>query len=98
MYLNPGRYIRVADWVGLVVDIAVSQQSRVMLLVKSPKMVWRNGGVEWLEWVRDQPNLIQPASHEDYNIEVHKYLDRLDNTETRLIDLFDDMSALDQRG
>lgn len=87
MYLRVGSFVRVAEWVGVVMDIAVSEQHRVMVLIKSPKMTWRNGGVEWLEWLRAQPNLIQPATRDDYNLEVQRYLARLDNTEQKLIEL-----------
>lgn len=85
--LHVGDYVRVAEWYGVVVDIAISERGRVMVLIKSPKMTWRNGGVEWLEWLRAQPNLIQPATREDYNLEVNRYLARLDNTEQKLIEL-----------
>lgn len=85
--LHVGDYVRVAEWYGVVVDIAISERGRVMVLIKSPKMTWRNGGVEWLEWLRNMPHLIQPATREDYNLEVQRYLARLDNTEQKLIEL-----------
>lgn len=86
-YLRVGSYIRVAEWIGQIIDVAVSEQGRVMLLVKSPKMVWRNGGTEWLEFLWSQPNLIQPATEEDYTRDIESYIARCDHTEQRLIDL-----------
>ncbi|MGB8646189.1 MAG: hypothetical protein WCF84_13205 [Anaerolineae bacterium] len=59
-WLKPGALIEFAFCVGEIVDIAVSPE-RVMLLVKSPKGIWRNHPAEWLEF---KPEAIKPATLE----------------------------------
>ncbi len=59
-WLKPGALVEFAFCVGEVVDVAVSS-SRIMVLVKSPKGIWRNHPAEWLEY---QPEAIKPATPE----------------------------------
>lgn len=72
-HIGQGGYVRVADWVGQIEDIAISNLGRVLLLIRSPKMTWRNGGTEWLEYLENRPTLIQPATVDDYKAEIKKY-------------------------
>ncbi|MGB8648733.1 MAG: hypothetical protein WCF84_26080 [Anaerolineae bacterium] len=48
-WLRPGALVEFAFCVGEVIDIAVSPE-RIMVLVKSPKGIWRNHPAEWLEF------------------------------------------------
>lgn len=59
-WLVKGAWIEFAFSVGRVVDIAVSDE-RVMVLVESPKGIWRNHPAEWLEY---KPDAIKPATPE----------------------------------
>lgn len=59
-WLTKGAWIEFAFSVGRIVDIALSDQ-RVMVLVESPKGIWRNHPAEWLEY---KPEAIKPATPE----------------------------------
>jgi len=80
-WLQVGALIEFAFSVGRVVDIAVSEQ-RVMILVESPKGIWRNHPAEWLEY---HPDALKPASPERverdlalYREYIVKMLDQMD--------------------
>ncbi len=82
-WLKPGQLVEFAFCVGQVIDIAVSPE-RVMVLVKSPKGIWRNHPSEWLEF---KEGAIKPATLEraERDIELYrgyilKMLDELDAT------------------
>ena len=51
-WLKRGALVKVQHWYGLVEDVAVSDQ-HVMVLIKSPKGIWRNqrNASEWLEYI-----------------------------------------------
>jgi hypothetical protein len=57
-WLVKGAWIEFAFCVGRIVDIAISEE-RVMVLVESPKGIWRNHPAEWLEY---KPDAIKPAT------------------------------------
>jgi len=59
-WLVKDAWIEFAFSVGRVVDIAVSEE-RAMVLVESPKGIWRNHPAEWLEY---KPDAIKPANAE----------------------------------
>ncbi len=54
-WLVIGALVKVQHWYGVVEDVAVSP-TRVMVLVKSPKGIWRNqrDASEWLEYLDGQ--------------------------------------------
>ena len=58
--MTPGQLVRVngRHWYGEIVDVAISNK-RIMLLISSPKGIWRNHGPEWLEYIPEQ---IKPAT------------------------------------
>jgi len=56
-FLVIGAVVRVQHWFGEVVDIAISD-TRIMILVKSPKAIWRNHLAEWVEF---DPAQVGPA-------------------------------------
>lgn len=72
-WMKIGAYVKVAEWVGQIVDMAVTESGRVMLLITSPKGIYRNHRDEWLEY---QPGLILPAARDDYLREVQFYIQR----------------------
>jgi hypothetical protein len=70
-WLVPGAFVKVQHWYGVVEDVAVSP-ARVMVLVKSPKGIWRNqrDASEWLEYLEGQIVLADKSAMEQ-EIEVH---------------------------
>jgi hypothetical protein len=56
------------------VDVAVSDQ-RIMVLVASPKGIWRNHPAEWLEF---DPRQITPASIDDAIDQFDIYIERVE--------------------
>ncbi len=75
-WLAPGALVEFAYCVGQVVDVAISPE-RVMVLVKSPKGIWRNHPAEWLEY---QPDAIKPATRERAarDLELYRgYIDKM---------------------
>ena len=58
-WLVKGTWIEFAFSVGRVIDIALSDE-RAMLLVESPKAIWRNHPAEWLEFKADAIKLATP--------------------------------------
>lgn len=74
--LEIGDFVRCGFFVGRVEDIAISDR-HTMLLVSSPKGVWRNHGPEWIEY---DPDAVTRASTEEYNAEVERYRERVQET------------------
>lgn len=70
-WLQPGALVEFAFCVGQVVDIATSPE-RIMVLVKSPKGIWRNHPAEWLEY---QEGAIKPANQERARRDLELYRD-----------------------
>lgn len=70
-WLKRGALVKVQHWYGIVEDVAVSDQ-RVMVLVKSPKGIWRNqrDASEWLEYIEGQIVPAEPAALEQ-DIDAH---------------------------
>jgi hypothetical protein len=52
-FLKIGAIVKVQHWYGEIVDIAVSD-TRIMVLVTSPKALWRHHPAEWLEFDAEQ--------------------------------------------
>ena len=52
-FLKVGAIVKVQHWYGQIVDIAESD-TRIMVLVTSPKALWRNHPAEWLEFDAEQ--------------------------------------------
>lgn len=80
-WLDRGNLVEFAFCVGEVVDVAVSPE-RIMVLVKSPKGIWRNHAAEWLEY---KEGAIKPATRdralrdiELYRAYIEKMLIELD--------------------
>lgn len=68
-WLQPGTLVEFAFSVGEILDVAVSPE-RIMVLVKSPKGIWRNHPAEWLEY---KPGAIQPTTPERAAQEIELY-------------------------
>jgi hypothetical protein len=73
-HIQAGKYIKVAEWVGRVDDVATG--GHIMILVSSPKQVYRHGPPEWLEFHPDTPDLIRPATADDWVAECARYMKR----------------------
>ena len=85
-FLKVGALIKVQHWYGEVIDVAVSDE-RIMLLVASPKGIWRNHPAEWLEYDEKQ---ITAADMNDavnsiavYRERIQKMLADLDTMQAR---------------
>ena len=59
-----GEYVRIAEWVGIITDVAVSQLDHVLLCIESPKQIVR--GMEHGEWLEYMPEIMKQASSSDY--------------------------------
>jgi hypothetical protein len=71
-HITIGSYVKIAEWVGRVEDIAFGT-SHVLVLVSSPKQVYRHSRPEWLEFHQDNPGMIRQASMEDFARECTRY-------------------------
>lgn len=72
-YVRVGAIVKIAEWCGQIVDIATTEQGKVMVLVTSPKALFRNHRDEWLEFNSD---LIQRATPADYLNDIEYYARR----------------------
>ena len=74
-WLKNGALVKVQHWYGLVEDVTVSDQ-HVMVLVKSPKGIWRNqrDASEWLEYIEGQ---IIPATPDEMEKEITVHAERI---------------------
>lgn len=73
-FLTVGNIVKVQHWYGEIVDVAVTDAGRVMVLVKSPKGIWRNHPDEWLEYIEGQ---IMPAQLSDAIEQFSYYIERI---------------------
>lgn len=75
-WLVPGAIVRVQFWVGQIEEVAISEK-HIMVLVSSPKGIWRNHPAEWLEF---KPEHIRPATSAEIaeDLERHrKYITKM---------------------
>ena len=74
-WLKRGALVKVQHWYGLVEDVAISDQN-VMVLIKSPKGIWRNqrDASEWLEYIEGQ---ITSATSEEMEKEINVHAERI---------------------
>ena len=72
-WLKVGAIVKVQHWYGIVEDVATSS-ARIMVLVRSPKGVWRNHPSEWLEYQEGQ---IMPADNDQFAREVELHVERI---------------------
>lgn len=74
-WLKPGAFVKVQHWYGVVEDVAVSPV-RIMVLIKSPKGIWRNqrDASEWLEYIEGQ---IVPAEREAIEQDIDAHAERI---------------------
>ena len=75
-FLKVGAIVKVQHWYGQIVDIAESD-TRIMVLVTSPKALWRNHPAEWLEFDAAQ---ITPASIADAVDDCESHAERVRRT------------------
>jgi len=75
-FLKVGAIVKVQHWYGQIVDIAESD-TRIMVLVTSPKALWRNHPAEWLEFDAEQ---ITATSIADAVADFDFYLSRVSRT------------------
>ena len=72
-FLQVGAFVKVNEWYGQIVDVATTAQGKVMVLITSPKAIFRNHRDEWLEF---DPALITPATPDDYRRDIEYYAKR----------------------
>ena len=68
-WLVPGVIVKVQFWVGQVEEVAVSDR-HIMVLVSSPKGIWRNHPAEWLEF---KPEHIRPATPQEIEQDLERH-------------------------
>ena len=85
-FLQVGAVVKVQHWYGQIVDIAVSD-SRIMVLITSPKALWRHHPAEWLEFDEQQ---IKPASLDEALASFDIYVERVKKT-------LDDINTMKQK-
>jgi hypothetical protein len=75
-WLVPGAIVRVQFWVGQVEEVAISEK-HIMVLVSSPKGIWRNHPAEWLEFKPEHIRLATPVEIAE-DLERHrKYITKM---------------------
>ena len=81
-WLKRGALVKVQHWYGLVENVAMSDQ-HVMVLIKSPKGIWRNqrDASEWLEYIEGQ---IIPATPDEMEKEITAHAERIQRMLTDL--------------
>ena len=79
-WLVEGALVKVAEWVGQIIEVAISKQ-RIMVRVESPKGILRHHPPEWLEYV---PELIEPATVEQAVQDIELHRQRIQTMETDL--------------
>ena len=84
-WLKVGAIVKVQHWFGIIEDVATSS-ARIMVLVRSPKGIWRNHPAEWLEYQEGQ---IIPADLDQFVREVDIHVDRI----KRMLDELNAMKA-----
>lgn len=75
-WMKVGQPVRIMpNWYGVISDFAVSDV-RVMVLIKSPKGIWRNqkDASEWLEFA---PSMIMKADAQDLLREIDRHVVRV---------------------
>lgn len=72
-FLKVGAIVKVQHWYGQIVDVAESD-SRIMVLVTSPKSLWRHHPAEWLEFDEKQ---IKPATLPEAVASFDIYIERM---------------------
>ena len=75
-WMKIGRIVRVAEWIGLIVDIAHCESGKIMICVESPKGHFHGHRPEWLDY-NDIPGMIAPASADGLEADADMYLGRL---------------------
>jgi hypothetical protein len=75
-FLQIGAIVKVQYWYGQIVDVAVSD-TRIMLLITSPKALWRHHPAEWLEF---DPQQITPCTLADALAGFDDYVERVSQT------------------
>ena len=72
-FLSIGNIVKVQHWYGMVEDVCVSDK-HIMVLVSSPKGVWRNHPAEWLQYHEGQ---IVEADKEEAINSIDIYITRI---------------------
>jgi hypothetical protein len=81
-FLQIGNLVLVdRHWHGVIEDVAETDGGKVMVLLNSPKAIWRNHRPEWLEY---QEARILPATWQEAEPRFDTYIERV---ETMLSDL-----------
>jgi hypothetical protein len=93
-YLHVGAIVKITEWYGQIVDIATTEQGKVMVLVTSPKAIFRNHRDEWLEF---NPDLIKPGTPQDYARDIEYYAKRARLNLEKLENLAADWQRLHER-
>ncbi len=72
-FLKVGNIVKIQHWYGMVDDVCISD-TNIMVLISSPKGVWRNHPAEWLKYHEGQ---IVEANQEDAIESIDIYIERI---------------------
>jgi hypothetical protein len=79
-WIKIGQPVSVIGWTGVIVDTAITETGKFILLIESPKAAWHGHAPEWLAY---DPDLVQPAAAEDIELEISATLSRLEHARRR---------------
>lgn len=91
-YIKVNQFVRIAEWVGKVEDVANGGE-HTLVLVSSPKQVYRHSTPEWLPYFPEL-DLIQPATLEEYEKECRAYANRAMQDAERITQMAESVGAL----
>jgi hypothetical protein len=74
-FLKAGQLVMVDGWPGRIDDVAETDNGAIMVLVSSPKGVWRNHRPEWLPYLDGR---FVPVEFEDVRPLFDVYVERVE--------------------
>lgn len=75
-------------WYGRIADVAETDAGRIMLLIDSPKAVWRNHRPEWLEYI---PGQIRPCAAKEALERIDSYERYVEEMQARIKEMRDEL-------
>lgn len=89
-WLKIGQLVKVAEWPGRIIDVTETETGKLMVLVESPKGVWRNHRPEWLEYIE---GMIQPVEFADIVWLFDAYVKHIEGMLARAADMKQEWSG-----
>lgn len=83
-WLKIGQIVKIAEWPGRIIDVAETETGTLMVLVESPKGIWRNHRPEWLEYLE---GMIQPVEFADIVRLFDAYIKHIEDMRLRALSM-----------